>query len=360
METQKNTKRKKKIAHVLKSSIYSGAENVVLTIIRELRDEFDFVYIATDGPIRERLEQEEIPCILLKEFTRRNLARAVKVWKPDIIHAHDFSASVMCATLPGRFRLISHLHYDPPWVRRWNIKTIVYCLIACRIKQVLVVSRQSYQKMVFAGILSGKDCMVGNPVDGSIIRQLAQDYIYMGGKENKESLTCDLLFVGRLVEQKNPQRFIRLVAALRDRGWQDIKAWMIGTGKMELECTTMIRKYGLQNHIELKGFQKNPYPYMKNTKILCITSRWEGFGLVAVEANLLGIPVLSTDNAGCCSIFGECADEICRSDEEFIERIEHLHQSPQEYIDWKNRALERSKRFDNLKEYLKKIRDVYQ
>ena len=45
---------KKKIVHVLKSSIYSGAENVVLTIINNIQDEFNFVYIATEGPIREK------------------------------------------------------------------------------------------------------------------------------------------------------------------------------------------------------------------------------------------------------------------------------------------------------------------
>ena len=54
-----NVGEKLKIAHVLKSSIYSGAENVVLTIMKGLREEFEFLYIATEGPIREKLE--EIP-----------------------------------------------------------------------------------------------------------------------------------------------------------------------------------------------------------------------------------------------------------------------------------------------------------
>ena len=56
-----NVGEKLKIAHVLKSSIYSGAENVVLTIMKGLREEFEFLYIATEGPIREKLEEEQIP-----------------------------------------------------------------------------------------------------------------------------------------------------------------------------------------------------------------------------------------------------------------------------------------------------------
>ena len=53
-----NVGEKLKIAHVLKSSIYSGAENVVLTIMKGLREEFEFLYIATEGPIREKLKEE--------------------------------------------------------------------------------------------------------------------------------------------------------------------------------------------------------------------------------------------------------------------------------------------------------------
>ena len=52
--------KKRKIAHVLKSSIYSGAENVALTIIKGLQEEYEFVYIATEGPIREKLEEENV------------------------------------------------------------------------------------------------------------------------------------------------------------------------------------------------------------------------------------------------------------------------------------------------------------
>ena len=57
---------KKKIVHILKSSIYSGAENVVLTIMRELRTEFDFIYIATEGTIRKQLREGKNPFCIIK------------------------------------------------------------------------------------------------------------------------------------------------------------------------------------------------------------------------------------------------------------------------------------------------------
>ena len=115
----------------------------------------------------------------------------------------------------------------------------------------------------------------------------------------------------------------------------------------------------LQENIELKGFQKNPYPYIKNAKLLCITSRWEGFGLVAIEANMLGVPVLSTDNAGCSEILGEEAPEICRSDEEFLEKIWLLKHSDEEYSSWKARSVVRGRSFDNIETYMANMACIY-
>ena len=313
-----NHSRRLKVAHVLKSSVYSGAENVAITIIRSLSSEFECTYIASDGPIRDILEKESITFILLDSFDRRSLSDAVRQCLPDIVHAHDFSATVLCASLKGKFRLISHLHHAPPWVTTWNMRTLVYAACRTRIESMLAVSQKSFDSMVFAKCFQDKMLTVGNPIDAAKIKEMASMTI-----PDSADRRYDLVFVGRFVEPKNPQRFIRLVAALRDSGCFDIQTCMI-------------------------GFQKNPYPYIKNAKLLCITSRWEGFGLVAIEANMLGVPVLSTDNAGCSEILGEEAPEICRSDEEFLEKIWLLKHSDEEYSSWKARSVVRGRSFDNI------------
>lgn len=347
-------RKKPKVLHVLKSSVYSGAENVVITIIKNLSDEFALLYVATEGPVRKALEKEQIPFVLLDTFNRNCLKDVVKQYQPDIIHAHDFSATVLCASLPGGFRLISHLHYDPPWVKTWNVKTMIYAACRSRIRKLLTVSRKSFDNMVFAKNFQDKMLTVGNPIDGANIREQADMPV-----SDLSDEVCNLIFVGRFVEQKNPQRFIRLVAALRDGGWSDIRAWMLGSGELAQECQKLITELQLQGNIEIKGFQENPYPYIQRSKILCVTSRWEGFGLVAIEANMLGVPVLSTDNAGCSEIFGEHALEICRNDAEFVSRIRMLQESDEEYGKWRERSLMRGSSFDNIENYMADIACVY-
>lgn len=372
----KNAK-KLRVLHVLKSSIYSGAENVVITIIKALQDEFDMIYVAADGEIRKHLEQEQIPMELLPKFDRKGLRAAVQKYQPDIVHAHDFSATVMCASIRSAvskhtFCLISHLHYDPPWVTRWNAKTIAYSLCKKRISRVITVTNRAYETMVFANAFRDKHIGLSNPIDKSRILRLASqpmdgningsgsgsiDGLAGGNLEMRDN--CELIFVGRFVEQKNPQRFIYLVDNLRKRGFDDIRAWMLGDGELWEECDKIVHELGLERQIELKGFQSNPYYYMKQAKLLCITSGWEGYGLVAAEANILGVPVLSTRNSGCTEVLGEDSQELCSGDEEFIEKIEKLLKDYDEMEQWRQKSLERAEQFMTIDNYQAKLKNIY-
>lgn len=339
-----------KVLHVLKSSTYSGAENVVITIIRNLPGNYESAYAASDGEIRFVLEKEKIKNYLFDNFTLSNLIKVVKDFDPDIIHAHDFSATVACANLRGRFRIISHLHYDPPWVKTWNLRTMVYVLSTRRISKVLSVSAKSFENMVFSKLIQKKYENVRNPVDTERVLAL--------GNLDEQIGTYDLLFVGRLVEQKNPQRFINIVNLLAQKG-QYLKCAMLGVGDLTEECEQLIAHYGLQKQIKLLGFKENPYIYMKSAKLLCVTSKWEGYGLVVVEANILGTPVLSSYTSGVVEVLGETAIELCGSDQEFIDKIQLLLSNYSEYKEWKNMTLKRVKQLTKLDEYMRKIDQVY-
>ena len=350
-----SSQKKPRVLHVLKSSVYSGAENVVITIMYGLSGQFEFVYVATDGPIRETLEKEKVPFCLLPSFSRKSLSEAIKNYEPDIVHAHDFSATVLCASLKGTFRLISHLHYDPPWVRKWNVKTVTYSLCRNRIDHVLAVSGKSFSNMVFSEKYRDKLTVVGNPMDREKILRLSHEI-----SEELENESCDLIFVGRLVEQKNPQRFIRLVAALKEKGFSDVKAWMLGSGELEAECRQLIESCNLSQNVELKGFQKNPYPYISRARLLCMTSRWEGFGLVLLEANILGVPVISTRTAGAEEVLGEAAEELCDEDEEMAEKVIGVLSGEEEYCHFTEMANQRVEHLVTLESYMNKIKRIYE
>lgn len=76
------------------------------------------------------------------------------------------------------------------------------------------------------------------------------------------------------------------------------KLVLLGKGKDEKEIHELIKKYSLNKQIVLPGFKENPYPWIKKASLLVVSSRYEGFGNVLIEAMSLGTPVLSTDCGG--------------------------------------------------------------
>ena len=76
------------------------------------------------------------------------------------------------------------------------------------------------------------------------------------------------------------------------------KLVLLGKGKDEKEIEALIKKYSLSDRVIATGFHANPYPLIKDARLLVVTSRYEGFGNVLVEALSLGTSVLSTNCGG--------------------------------------------------------------
>lgn len=100
-----------------------------------------------------------------------------------------------------------------------------------------------------------------------------------------------IIHVGRLVESKRHDRLIEAYA----RSGVKAKLVIVGSGEMQASIEAQIIKLGLQSSVLLYGFTENPYPLIANAKLLVLSSDYEGFGNVLVEALCLDVPVVSTD-----------------------------------------------------------------
>ena len=92
-----------RILHLLKSNKYSGAENVVLTIM-DVCSDMDMVYASPDGSIREVVESRGHEFYPLNRPTIREVKKAIRELHPDVIHAHDFTMQVRQHGRPETFR----------------------------------------------------------------------------------------------------------------------------------------------------------------------------------------------------------------------------------------------------------------
>lgn len=338
-----------RILHVLKSNSFSGAENVVITICRNIRDDYECAYASVDGPIADWLEKEKIAFYPMHAFSINELRRVIREYAPDIIHAHDFSASVYCAYCKKGCHLISHLHNNPPWISKWGVKSVLYRLFLGKIEKVVTVSTAIGQEAVFLKRHKERIVMIKNPIDDIYIEQKALEY---------QVGEFDVLFLGRITEQKNPQKFIRVVDYIRKQGI-DVRAIMVGDGNLTTECRKLILEMDLQTNIQMIGFCKNPYPYIKKAKMLLVTSEWEGYGLVAGEALLLGTPVLASEVGGLKMLLKKMNFALCSSEQEMCEKAVELLENEENYKKYKNELIAEKDQFKNLKGYMHTIESIY-
>lgn len=102
-----------------------------------------------------------------------------------------------------------------------------------------------------------------------------------------------ILATGRLHPQKDFSTLIRAFAHLR----KDHRARLVilGEGGQRGDLETLIESLGLTGEILLPGFVDNPYAWMRRASLFVLSSAYEGFGIVLVEAMACGTPVVSTD-----------------------------------------------------------------
>ena len=120
---------------------------------------------------------------------------------------------------------------------------------------------------------------------------------------------------------------------------------IVGEGVEEKLYKELIQKYHLEDRVYIHPFTNNIQAYYSKAQVYVLSSRWEGFGLVLVEAMAHGLPVVSSDLPTSKEIMGEFGLYFRNGDiEELAQRLEDATQ-----INWQAKskaALKIAERFD--------------
>lgn len=107
-----------KVLHVLNTSTYSGAENVAISIINQTKNNVNSYYASLDGSISEVLEENKIKFYSMQKLTVRNLKKIIQLTNPDVIHAHDYTATIISTLCFPQAKIVSHIHNNSPWIKK--------------------------------------------------------------------------------------------------------------------------------------------------------------------------------------------------------------------------------------------------
>jgi len=99
---------------------------------------------------------------------------------------------------------------------------------------------------------------------------------------------------GRLTKQKGQDKLIHIAKKLRDKDI-DFTLFIAGKGELENELEKLIEKNDLRDKVIMLGFVDDMQKFMNSIDIFLLTSAWEGFGFVLVEAMIKSKPVVAFD-----------------------------------------------------------------
>lgn len=342
-----------KVLHLISTSLFSGAENVACQIINLFKSDngYDMKYCAVIGKNKEALEIRKIPVLKLDKFNIHDIKKAIREYNPDIIHAHDPKSTIASAIASRGKKIIAHIHSNHRYMRKISIKSCIFHFyIEKRISSIIWVSDSALNEYIFNKKINKKidSVVLRNVVNPNELKDIARN--------DKDQYSFDLVFLGRMEDVKNPLRFIDIMSQIQ-KNKRDIKVAMIGDGSLMNEIKTKVNELGLEKNITIFGNLINPYKILLSSKILVITSRYEGTPMNALESIACGIPIVSTPVDGLLELLDK--RYLCSSDDEFISVIIDLLTSQKNIMGYRNRLIAVDSSINDVSKYKKILEQLY-
>jgi glycosyltransferase involved in cell wall biosynthesis len=298
------------VIHSLKGG---GSERVLINVLKGLdRKEFSVTLVLYERvfdfppPDKVAVEILDMPAgrnifTLGVRFMRKivRLSRLMKKVGPDMVFSLLSSTNVavilarLLSKIPCGVTISEHTH---PSVNLTNerfgwITKIFMPYVYPKADAIIAVSEGIKQDLIKNfNMPENKIAVIYNPVDLNEIRIRSQEKVDHPWFHDDIPV---IVSVGRLTKQKGYPYLIKAFSLVRRS--LACRLMIIGEGEDKDKLIAMVRALGIEREVEFLGFQKNPFQYMAKSSLFVLSSLYEGFGNVIVEAMVLGLPVISTD-----------------------------------------------------------------
>jgi len=160
---------------------------------------------------------------------------------------------------------------------------IIEKIVSKLTKNIVSVSNKTQNNLVKLGVNKRNISVVNNWVDIEEIKVI----------ENFK-VRSDIIYAGRLMKHKNIDILIKSVY-LAKKEFPDIKVVIIGNGPEKAKLKNLTKRLNLEKNIKFRNFmlKEQVYSFMKSSKLFVLPSVLEGFGIIVIEANACGLPVIT-------------------------------------------------------------------
>jgi glycosyltransferase involved in cell wall biosynthesis len=177
--------------------------------------------------------------------------------------------------------------------------------------------------------------------------------------EHKDGPTVG--FIGRLSEQKGVSVLLRAMTAV-NRSIPSARLVYVGVGEQEATLRASAIEFGLDGNVEFVGFKPNVFECLRHMDVLVLPSRTESFGITALEAMAMGVPVVATAVGGLKEVVadGETGTLVpYGNSEELAEAVVDLLSDDRRRLDMGNRGRERAFSVFHPSKYTQTLENLY-
>jgi len=289
-----------KVLHLIKVTGIGGAEQHLLQLLPALRErDVDARVLSLDaGRDSERfhraLDSLGVPWRRVATGFDASprlagaVVKAVHAERPDLLHTHMVHGDVYGAIAAGVLRVpfVSSRHNDD----RYLLGPFRYVDRAFmrRAKRLIAISDSVREFLIRAGLPAAKLQTIHYGLDE--LPTAPSEVTPEQAGISAGSLL--VLAIGRLIAQKDHETLLRAFVRVREQQ-PSARLVILGWGVLEEQTRALVEELELGDVVLLPG-RVEPRAWLERADVFAHTSRWEGFGIVLLEAMLAGLPVVAT------------------------------------------------------------------
>ena len=302
-----------KICFVIPTLTSGGAERVAVTVLSGLdgtRHERVLYLFSADNAVYLDQVGPGIRVIVAQQRSwigrMRELAGFLRGFNPDIVMPFlSYFITAIAVRVSGVRSIVifnqgtptsgflgdADFQWQQPWRRR--VFAAMTRFFYSRADAVVATSQGVADDLTANyGVPRSKIRVLHNPVDLDAIARQAGEPIAAELAADKPVVAA----AGRLASVKNYPLLIAAIAELKPT--TPVHVWILGEGPEQGRLESLANERGVGSLVRFLGFQQNPWRFIARADVFALTSSYEGFGNVLIEAMACGTPVVATASPG--------------------------------------------------------------
>lgn len=302
-----------KIIHIITTIERGGAEKQLLVLARkqvELGLEVEVIYLKGVPELKKDFEIAK--CKLNDFISNKNfvfqillLLKYLRAF-PTPVHAHlPKSELIASLTCPNKSFVITRHNSENFWPGAPKaISKLVSRFVCARSAQVIAISNAVKDFIVNAGEVSNK-CIVDVVHYGYDTNSLLSfaGLSELNSKISKSSSTFKIGSIGRLVDQKDYPTLLNAFKVVLINH-PESELYIVGNGNSKKELEVLASELGIYEKVLFLGRTQYITEFLSLIDLFVLPSKYEGFGLVLLEAMRAKKPILASNNSSIPEVLG--------------------------------------------------------